>query len=494
MKRIYAIGIGGSGAKCLEAAIFLHGLGMFGDSRLGTLLIDADASNGNSQRTQINLRNTLDCHRVFKQGESSFMSGEFEDYGVWNPLSDVIHSSNLERIFNRQSLNATAPPLAKLFDTLYSPDEQTADLGVGFRGRPPIGSVVMSRLELTDLNGSQGGAWQRLFNNIQIDLGSGDEVSIHLFGSVFGGTGASGAPTLATLISNHLQQAGIRNAVHLNASLLLPYFGFEKPKDGEQTVFAETRFFALNTQAALQFLTEHSDGVFDTVYLVGNQDKEIYESHTGGTRQQNNAHFVELYAALAVLDGFKQPIGQTHAAYISRTNPENLHWADLPEAEKVKTLLAKGVRFAYSWLYNFSLELESARQMGAGSFAKGAPWFLNFFKLKSGGSLLPSVTDEPEKDKGRILDQWARGFLTWAQQLASSNRRGEQLFRLKDLNTLQNHGGYGEDLSHLVIDGAKSPQEQSSDRLDTFKNLLADQGKSPNGGVFGLVHSLYGLL
>jgi hypothetical protein len=42
MRRIYAIGIGGSGAKCLEAVTFLHAIGIFGDSCLNILLVDAD--------------------------------------------------------------------------------------------------------------------------------------------------------------------------------------------------------------------------------------------------------------------------------------------------------------------------------------------------------------------------------------------------------------------------------------------------------------------
>ncbi len=75
MQKIYAIGIGGSGAKCVEAAIFLHSLGVYGDSHLGVLLVDADSSNGNSQRTQINLRNTLNCYENFHGiSDSIFMS------------------------------------------------------------------------------------------------------------------------------------------------------------------------------------------------------------------------------------------------------------------------------------------------------------------------------------------------------------------------------------------------------------------------------------
>ena len=107
---------------------------------------------------------------------------------------------------------------------------------------------------------------------------------------------------------------GLRSVVHINASLLLPYFGFDKPQDGEQSVFAETKFFALNTQAALQYLTENSNGIFDTVYLIGNENRENYKSSTGGAQQQNNAHFVELYAAMAMVHGAEQPVEQTQVA------------------------------------------------------------------------------------------------------------------------------------------------------------------------------------
>lgn len=162
MQKIYAIGVGGSGAKCVEAAIFLHSLGLYGDnSELRILLVDADTSNGNSQRTGVNFRTTDDAQKAFGQGKSPLMSGQFFHYGTWNPLGDQVHNNNLAGVFNKQALRASAPPLAKLFDALYSPAEQTADLGVGFRGRPPIGSAVMSRLELDSLQQTQAGGWQR---------------------------------------------------------------------------------------------------------------------------------------------------------------------------------------------------------------------------------------------------------------------------------------------------------------------------------------------
>jgi len=497
MKKIYAIGVGGSGAKCLEAAIFLQALGIYGDCELRILLVDADNANGNSQRTDKNFRTTEDAQKAFKQGKTPLMKGEFRHYGIWNPLADQIHSSNLASVFNKQALQAGAPPLAKLFDALYSPAEQQADLNVGFRGRPPIGSAVMSRLELDELNQTQqslGGAWQQLFSNLVTDLGAGDrdEVIVHFFGSIFGGTGASGVPTLARLISNRLKQDNLRVRTH--ASLLLPYFGFDKPDDGDQTVFAETRFFALNTQAALQYLTEQSEGCFDSVYLLGDHEKTAYTSSTGGASQENGAHFVELYAALAANHGFHQPLNQTQALYISRADGDRLNWTDLPEAEKVKQQLSKGVRFAYAWLYNFSLELETARKLGGKKFAKGAPWFRHFFALKPGDGDKPLVSDEQEVAHNEALTLWCGKFLIWAKQVAAVRADGNQLFQLRDLKGLPRPDEYKEHLHHLVVDKERSQEDKKGERLDTIKNQLADQGKTYDNGVFGLAHALFDLL
>ncbi len=490
MRKIYVIGIGGSGAKCVEASIFLHCLGVYGEAQLGVFLVDADSSNGNSQRTQINLNNSIECYENFKQvRESDFMSAGFKNYGVWNPLADVVHETNLQDIFNKPALNVNSPALGKLFDALYSPQEQQAKLDVGFRGRPPIGSIIMSRTNLDDLKDIQGALWQKLLTDIETDKGNGEEVIIHLFGSVFGGTGASGIPTLATLLSNYFQDKGLRSGFHLNASVLLPYFGFEKPQDTEQTIFAETKFFALNTQAALQYLTENANGVFDTVYLVGNEAKENYRSFTGGAQQQNNAHFVELYAAMAIKNGLEQPIGQTQVAYISRTNKDGLDWEDLPESQYIKSKLAKGVRFACAWLFNFSLELDSAKQIGARKFATGAPWFLRFFDLKN-----PNW--ESHARAKEVLDKWTRGFLIWAQQISGSFDQGEQLFRLKSLGNIQanQQNNYREDLSELINDGLiQSTAERRNDCLDNFKNQLTDQKMqlSQPTGLVGLAHNIF---
>jgi hypothetical protein len=495
MKKIYAIGIGGSGAKCVESLLFLHSLGLLGETRLGTLLVDADAANGNGQRTGIVLKTVAQCQSAFQQGKTPFMRYPLQDYETWNPLGDATHASNLGSIFNKQALGAKAPALAKVMDVLYAPAEQSADLGVGFRGRPPIGSAVMSRLDWEGLNRAQGGQWQKLLDNLLLEVNSPGPVAVHLFGSVFGGTGASGAPTLASLIDRKLREEDCRGQVRLNASLLLPYFGFERPEDGDQTVFAETRFFALNTQAALQYFAEQAEGILDNVYLLGHQDKENYPSFTGGAQQQNWAHFVELYSALAVNHGAEQKAPTTQVFYISRGRFDRLTWSDLPQGETVKLSLAKGVRFAYAWRYNFSLELAEARRLGGKRFFKGAPWFRHFFTISAGARDLPAVEADAQTQQAQLLDQWCGAFLTWCRQIATANTQAEQFFHLQDLTDLRGPGTeYREELAPLVLELTQGEDQRRGDRLDNLKFQLDNRGRDYDPGVSGLAHALFDLL
>ena len=227
-------------------------------------------------------------------------------------------------------LRTQAPGVAALFDCLFPPEEQSADLEVGFRGRPPIGSAVMSRISLD--KEAQVGQWQQMLSDIQTAAGSGEPPVIHLFGSVFGGTGASGVPTLGQLLKNWLKRQGL-TSIQVQASLLLPYFDFEGMADDDTGVHAESRNFQLNTDAALQYLRTSGRACFDRVYLVGSDIKARYGFSIGGTSQSNAAHLVELLAAL----GVRHPGGPSggYAHVLSRSEQQSVSWEDLPDDEEV---------------------------------------------------------------------------------------------------------------------------------------------------------------
>lgn len=302
MKQFFAIGVGGTGAKCVEALTHLHGCGLLNDSdgtpaRLGVFLVEPDQQSALLTRAQTAISRYVAMQRAIGRGADRFARGELRDYGTWSPLSSASGAISLDQVFPKAVLRTQAQGVAALFDCLFPPEEQTADLEVGFRGRPPIGSAVMSRVSLE--KESQGGQWQQMLSDIQTAAGGGEAPVIHLFGSVFGGTGASGVPTLGQLLKNWLQRQGL-SSVQVQASLLLPYFDFEGVADDKTGVHAESRSFQLNTDAALQYLSTSGKACFDRVFLVGSDIKARYGFSIGGVNQSNAAHLVELLAALGL--------------------------------------------------------------------------------------------------------------------------------------------------------------------------------------------------
>ena len=73
MKTIFAIGVGGTGAKCIEALVHLHGCGLLTDqdgnpARLGVFLVEPDQQSALLVRAQTaqtgNVRNFKEPEKV----------------------------------------------------------------------------------------------------------------------------------------------------------------------------------------------------------------------------------------------------------------------------------------------------------------------------------------------------------------------------------------------------------------------------------------------
>jgi hypothetical protein len=68
----------------------------------------------------------------------------------------------------------------------------------------------MSQVDLNRLNEEP---WGTFIKQIRADVNEGKHPKVLLCGSIFGGTGASGLPTLARLIANKLTESNIRERV-----------------------------------------------------------------------------------------------------------------------------------------------------------------------------------------------------------------------------------------------------------------------------------------
>ena len=495
MRQIFAIGVGGTGAKCVEALVHLHACGLLAEpdgtpARLGAFLVEPDQQSALLTRAQIAINRYGAMRRAIGRNTDRFARGELRDYGQWSPLNTASGAISLDQVFPKAVLRTQAPGVAALFDCLFPPEEQSADLEVGFRGRPPIGSAVMSRINLEQE--AQVGQWQQMLGDIQTAAGSGDPPVIHLFGSVFGGTGASGVPTLGQLLKNWLKTQGL-TSIQVQASLLLPYFDFEGMADDDTGVHAESRNFQLNTDAALQYLRTSGRSCFDRVFLVGSDIKARYGFSIGGTSQGNAAHIVEMLAALAVRH--PSTTGGGYAHVISRSSQQCIGWEDLPDDEQVGEAIARGARFAVAWKNNISLEINDAQKVSMRTFVSGAPWARRFFHpggRNADQAGRPGIRDQKELTVQSAIDQYCDTLLQWLNQLSSNLGSG---FRqeLLTASMLKADDRYENNLSRVVQGKARPRRSESSDTVESIKFRMDNLSSEaiPHRGMAGLADCLW---
>ena len=226
---IYVIGIGGTGAKCVESIAQLSAVGLFTEQSIKVLFIDADETNGNLERTRNLLTYYQEVYRLLSAGDKKefpWMQTQIQSFNLWSPFAQQSMNKELKTFFNYNTVKQNQPTLGNLFDVLYTKEEREVSLEVGFRGRPAIGAAVMSQVDLDKLDQEP---WGSLITQIQGDISSGKTPKVFLCGSIFGGTGASGLPTIARLIHNKLEKINLRDRIKIGCLFVLPYFGFSPP-------------------------------------------------------------------------------------------------------------------------------------------------------------------------------------------------------------------------------------------------------------------------
>lgn len=492
--KLFAIGVGGSGSKCLEAVIHLHTMGLFDQEgispRLGVLFVEPDRQSALLQRAQTALVRTRSLRQALDGTASSFCQGGLDglkDYGVWNPVETVASQGALTmaRIYTKEILQHNSQALGGLMDCLFTQAEQQLDLREGFRGRPPIGSALMSATALDDP------VWGRFLGDVRQAAKGGEAVRIHMFGSVFGGTGASGVPTVGRLLRNWLRKEGIQKAP-LNASLLLPYFNFRDQGAEGTGLHAESSNFQLNTGAALQYLSRNGAQDFDQVYLLGSDAKTAYDFSIGGASQANGAHLVELLAALGLRDSLGT-IEEGVAAYtLSRCAQNSVTWSDLPDSVDTQRALGRGAGLAVAWRNNISLDLQAADGQSLKRFYVGAPWATRFYD--SSGEEAKALGSRKDKDSRRAADQWAESLLAWLKQLCSSagGSLGQNLLDPTKLEALEKHI---ESLDGLVCSNDSAPTYRRATDVEDLKIQLDNRrSREPTArGTAGLLNTLWEL-
>ncbi len=363
MQKNVIIGIGGTGARVIESAIHLCAAGL-GPSELNIIIIDPDEANGNLTHTKSLIKEYVELRKKFKnKGDNTLFktnivispSGKF----VWNIFQEK--DSTLGKYMNYDNLKKNNQTLSDFAEILFTEKELNTGLNEGFRGHPSIGAVVMADPPMDEY------PFKLLWDDISTL--SANDLRVFIVGSIFGGTGAAGFPTIGSrpLIKfNEKFNAtlgGGKSRVLLGGALVLPYFSFSTDSEVDEPMFVTTNDFPIATKAALQYYNDKELG-FDQYYFIGDSlAQKVGNFSTGSATQDNYPHYIEMVSAIASFDFFNQPKIDDipdKKYFIACREMESVDWSMLPltrdndklqeERDRFKQKVSDFTIFAYTYL------------------------------------------------------------------------------------------------------------------------------------------------
>ncbi|MDE5975834.1 MAG: hypothetical protein K2G69_04735, partial [Muribaculaceae bacterium] len=273
--KLFIIAIGGTGMRCLESFVHLCAAGMFDNKTIDILTIDTDYANGNKSRVEqlIGLYNNVKSDNGNDSGGSprsnTFFSAKLNLYRfatdyfserrqTYRDLTDVHFLGQEKRDANKD--------LSNLF---FDADSvQKFKLDHGYRAQTHLGSLLMyhgiieAALKVKRGSDDVQDHERELTDFLQLINDNSAGARVFVFGSVFGGTGASSIPVIPLALADALKIITTGNndlnfnTVKFGSTLLTNYFKFDMPDDQQLSsakVIADANNFALNSQAAMAF-------------------------------------------------------------------------------------------------------------------------------------------------------------------------------------------------------------------------------------------------
>ena len=446
------------------------------ERRAYVLFVDPDKANGCLERAV----KTLECYKTFSNNEQlaqpSLLQTKIDSVAnpIFSPFDDGDDDKpRLEKYFGYAGLKLANDGAADLFEVLYSENERGTQLHEGFRGHPSIGAAVMAQ---TVLGGD--GPWK----TFQAEVAKDPAPKIFLAGSIFGGTGASGFPTIAKLIKIALDGKPINEQI--GGALILPYFTFIDA-DGKDALKAKAEHFLMNTQAALEYYQRNSKNlVYNAIYLMGDDSQvEVEKFALGGKAQQNAQHFVELYAALAAIHFFGNDGPADDGTQYFRLDRSNnpLNWADMPDGDggaKIQSKLRQLYHFSVAYLDVYKPMLDD---IGRGQVSgNDAPWYRDFFERNQPNRI--SLNDARTENRSIMLKTIVKISLCGLLMFNTLKTIKENLILLISLILQQL-------LIYLIGQCYETVRSKGLNRL--WRNMCSAKGKSDGADIGKFLSALY---
>lgn len=512
----FVIAIGGTGMRCLESFVHLCAIGMFDNEEINILTLDTDQTNGNKGRVE----QLIDLYQKVKSEKPDMIDGG-------SPNANTFFSAkiNLYRFFT--DYNATE---RKTFQNLSQMNSGTTEqkednrelselmlddgvrnfaLDHGYRAQTHLGSMLMyngiveaARSVAADKSKakSQDKELAAFATKLAQDASN---AMVFVFGSVFGGTGASSIPVIPValteavrIVSGGSQSLDLK-VVKFGATLLTKYFTFKAPDKSQkekEKVIADASNFALNSQAALQFYQADPTvkSCYKRLYHIGwpitsiDFTEDAPRTITGGAEQKNDCHVVELLSACAAYDFFTlSKYGNQQAQYLYRSadfSGSGFCFEGSDFVGNEKGIIFENKLGAFLSFAHIVLSVNRA----ALSNSHGTMGFLERFKAQDIKDYEQGITEAQANDIDEYMKWFAydysNGSLTrgWIYQIYKSIRPGRFIFKssaftenAKELRDMD-PGNLFEDDKHNWDKGGVF-----SNRYNNYVKTLIDQRCKP---------------
>lgn len=393
MSKIYVFGIGGTGARVLRALTMLLASGV--ECKADTIvpiIIDPDAASGDVERTVELMKKYGEIRS--KLNFDTKRSNRFFKTCIQQAMANFrLPLSNTQDVLFDEYMNVSGMSRENqaLVNMLFSQKNLASDMTVGFKGNPNVGSVVLNQFD-------DSYEFQNFANEFT------DQDKIFIISSIFGGTGASGFPLLLKTLrtSEEVANKGLVNPAHIGAVTVLPYFQVKQEDDSQ----IDSATFVSKAKSALAYYSRNisKNNAIDNLYYIADDTRTTYDNCEGGTNQKNNAHFIELVSALAIIDfaSTNKPEKAVHKEYGLESDTKEIIFDNLGKISKSKLRKTMTQFLLFS---KFFTENEVVKYIGQ-------PWTIDreLDKTFFDGDFI------------RTLENFQTEYLTWLGEMASQQR------------------------------------------------------------------------
>ena len=299
MAKLFLFGIGGTGVRVIKSLTMLLAAGVdVSATEIVPIIVDPHQGNHDLKRTVDLLESYQAIQTKLPRRKEGFFKTKITT--LQNLVSERdrlgstfsfqlkdVQNEEFREYIDHGSLDARNKALVNL---LFSEANLETEMDIGFIGNPNIGSVVLNQFKDSD-------EFAHFASNFQ------EDDRIFIISSIFGGTGAAGFPTILKNLRNAQPSLPnhhwVRNAA-VGAISLLPYFGVAP--DPQSKIDKAT--FVAKSKAALSYYERNISGnrTVNALYYLGDNITKDYPNDPGDAGQRNDAHFIELVAALSVID------------------------------------------------------------------------------------------------------------------------------------------------------------------------------------------------